>query len=305
MNEYDSDKMADVLRACEGMEQTDKPEDADIILFNTCSIREKAEEKVFSDLGRVRALKQSNPNLLIGVGGCVASQEGAIIVKRAPYVDMVFGPQTLHRLPQLIAARRASGEPQVDISFPEIEKFDHVPAAQATHGAAFVSIMEGCSKYCTFCVVPYTRGEEVSRPFADVMREVESLTAQGVGEITLLGQNVNAYQGETEDGDTVDFAFLVKAVAALPGVQRLRYTTSHPREMSQRLIDLYATTPKLARAFASAGAVRVGSDTGSDEARLHGAGIQIHRAQVARGAAGHLHQLGFHHRLPRRDRGGF
>ena len=246
MNEYDSDKMADVLRACEGMEQTDKPEDADIILFNTCSIREKAEEKVFSDLGRVRALKQSNPNLLIGVGGCVASQEGDIIVKRAPYVDVVFGPQTLHRLPQLIAARRASGEPQVDISFPEIEKFDHVPAAQATHGAAFVSIMEGCSKYCTFCVVPYTRGEEVSRPYADVMREVESLTGQGVGEITLLGQNVNAYQGETEDGDTVDFAFLVKAVAALPGVQRLRYTTSHPREMSQRLIDLYATTPKLA-----------------------------------------------------------
>ena len=246
MNEYDSDKMADVLRACAGMEQTEKPEDADIILFNTCSIREKAEEKVFSDLGRVRALKQSNPNLLIGVGGCVASQEGAIIVKRAPYVDVVFGPQTLHRLPQLIAARRASGEPQVDISFPEIEKFDHVPAAQPTHGTAFVSIMEGCSKYCTFCVVPYTRGEEMSRPYADVMREVESLAEKGVGEITLLGQNVNAYLGETEDGDTVDFAFLVKAVAALPGVQRLRYTTSHPREMSQRLIDLYATTQKLA-----------------------------------------------------------
>ncbi len=246
MNEYDSDKMADVLRACGGIEQTDKAEEADVILFNTCSIREKAEEKVFSDLGRARVLKQAKPGLLIGVGGCVASQEGETIIKRAPYVDVVFGPQTLHRLPQLIAARRASGKSQVDISFPEIEKFDHVPTAQTTHGTAFVSIMEGCSKYCTFCVVPYTRGEEVSRPFADVMREVESLIEQGVGEITLLGQNVNAYQGETEDGDTVDFAFLVQAVAALPGVQRLRYTTSHPREMSQRLIDLYANIPKLA-----------------------------------------------------------
>jgi len=246
MNEYDSDKMADVLRACEGMVLTDKAEEADVILFNTCSIREKAEEKVFSDLGRARALKQRNPKLLIGVGGCVASQEGDTIIKRAPYVDIVFGPQTLHRLPQLIAARRASGKPQVDISFPEIEKFDHVPAAQTTHGSAFVSIMEGCSKYCTYCVVPYTRGEEISRPFADVLREVESLTAQGVGEITLLGQNVNAYQGVTDEGDTVDFAFLVQAVAAMQGVQRLRYMTSHPREMSQRLVDLYASEPKLA-----------------------------------------------------------
>jgi tRNA-2-methylthio-N6-dimethylallyladenosine synthase len=246
MNEYDSDKMADVLRAGEGMVLTDKVEEADVILFNTCSIREKAEEKVFSDLGRARAFKQRNPNLLIGVGGCVASQEGDTIIRRAPYVDIVFGPQTLHRLPQLIAARRASGKPQVDISFPEIEKFDHVPAAQTTHGSAFVSIMEGCSKYCTYCVVPYTRGEEISRPFDDVLREVESLTAQGVGEITLLGQNVNAYQGITLEGDTVDFAFLVQAVAAMPGVQRLRYMTSHPREMSQRLIDLYASEPKLA-----------------------------------------------------------
>lgn len=246
MNEYDSDKMADVLHASEGMAQVNRPEEADIVLFNTCSIREKAEDKVFSDLGRVRALKQQNPNLLIGVGGCVASQEGEAIIKRAPFVDMVFGPQTLHRLPQLIAARRATGRPQVDISFPEIEKFDHLPAAQTTHGAAFVSIMEGCSKYCTFCVVPYTRGEEVSRPFADVMREVDSLTAQGVSEITLLGQNVNAYQGETDDGDTVDFAFLLQAIAAKPAVQRLRYTTSHPRDMSQRLIDLYAVLPKLA-----------------------------------------------------------
>ncbi len=201
---------------------------------------------MFSDLGRARALKQRNPKLLIGVGGCVASQEGDTIIKRAPYVDVVFGPQTLHRLPQLIAARRESGRPQVDISFPEIEKFDNVPATQTSHGTAFVSIMEGCSKYCTYCVVPFTRGEEMSRPLADVMREVESLTAQGVVEITLLGQNVNAYQGATEDGDTVDFAFLVQAVAALPGVLRLRFTTSHPREMSQRLIDLYATTPKLA-----------------------------------------------------------
>ena len=246
MNEYDSDKMADVLHACEGMTQIDQPEEADIILFNTCSIREKAEEKVFSDLGRARALKQRNPNLLIGVGGCVASQEGEAIIRRAPYVDVVFGPQTLHRLPQLIAARRASGKSQVDISFPEIEKFDHLPDAQTAHGTAFVSIMEGCSKYCTFCVVPYTRGEEMSRPFEDVLREVDSLTAQGVSEITLLGQNVNAYQGETEEGDTVDFAFLLQAIAAKPLVQRLRYTTSHPREMSQRLIDLYATTPKLA-----------------------------------------------------------
>jgi tRNA-2-methylthio-N6-dimethylallyladenosine synthase len=246
MNEYDSDKMADVLRACDGMEQTDSPEDADVILFNTCSIREKAEGKVFSDLGRARVLKQARPGMLIGVGGCVASQEGDEIIRRAPYVDMVFGPQTLHRLPQLIAARRESGKPQVDISFPEIEKFDHLPAAQTRHGAAYVSIMEGCSKYCTYCVVPYTRGEEMSRPLDDVLREVASLTAQGVGEITLLGQNVNAYQGATEDGDTVDFAFLLKTIAALPAVQRLRYATSHPREMSQRLIDLYATTPKLA-----------------------------------------------------------
>lgn len=246
MNEYDSEKMADVLRACKGMVPTDKPEDADLILFNTCSIREKAEEKVFSDLGRARALKQAKPGMLIGVGGCVASQEGNTILKRAPYVDFVFGPQTLHRLPQLIADRLTTGKPQVDISFPEIEKFDHLPSAQTTHGSAFVSIIEGCSKYCSFCVVPYTRGEEVSRPFSDVMQEVNSLTAQGVGEITLLGQNVNAYRGETEDGEVVDFAFLVQAVAALPEVQRLRFTTSHPREMSQRLIDLFATTPKLA-----------------------------------------------------------
>ena len=246
MNEYDSDKMADILRACDGMVQTDAPEEADVILFNTCSVREKAQEKVFSDLGRVRLLKERRPGLIIGVGGCVASQEGDVIVKRAPYVDVVFGPQTLHRLPQLIAARRASGRSQVDISFPEIEKFDHLPAARTTAGSAFVSIMEGCSKFCTYCVVPYTRGDEVSRPFADVMREVASLVVQGVSEISLLGQNVNAYCGAIDDGDTADLAFLLQAIAALEGVQRLRYTTSHPREMTPRLIELYATEPKLA-----------------------------------------------------------
>ncbi len=245
MNEYDSGKMADVLRACDGMEQTDVPEEADVILFNTCSVRERAQEKVFSDLGRVRPLKAQRPDLIIGVGGCVASQEGDAIVKRAPYVDVVFGPQTLHRLPQLIAARRASGRPQVDISFSEIEKFDHLPQAQTTAGSAFVSIMEGCSKYCSFCVVPYTRGEEVSRPLADVLREVQTLLAQGVGEITLLGQNVNVYCGATDDGETVDLAFLVQALARLPSLQRLRFTTSHPKEMTQRLIDVYASTPKL------------------------------------------------------------
>jgi tRNA-2-methylthio-N6-dimethylallyladenosine synthase len=253
MNEYDSDKMADVLRACDGMVQTENPEEADVILFNTCSIREKAEEKVFSDLGRVRMLKLANPKLLIGVGGCVASQEGEAILKRAPYVDVVFGPQTLHRLPKLLQMRRESGLSQVDISFPEIEKFDRLPATVLNHverpqtssGTAYVSIMEGCSKYCTFCVVPYTRGEEVSRPLVDVLRDVEELVAQGVKEVTLLGQNVNAYKGEGDDGDTVDFAYLLQSIAALDGIERLRFTTSHPREMSQRLIDLYANQPKL------------------------------------------------------------
>jgi len=258
MNEYDSGKMADVLRACDGMVQTENPEEADVILFNTCSIREKAEEKVFSDLGRVRMLKLANPKLLIGVGGCVASQEGTAILQRAPYVDVVFGPQTLHRLPQLLQARRATGLSQVDISFPEIEKFDHLPAPvlnlpslskdegpQTSSGTAYVSIMEGCSKYCTFCVVPYTRGEEVSRPLADVMRDAEELVGQGVKEVTLLGQNVNAYRGAGDDGDTVDFAYLLQSIAALDGIERLRFTTSHPREMTQRLIDLYAIQPKL------------------------------------------------------------
>ena len=245
MNEYDSDRMADVLRAGGNMEATDKPEEAEVILFNTCSIREKAEEKVFSDLGRVRPFKLANPDLLIGVGGCVASQEGAAILRRAPYVDIVFGPQTLHRLPQLLQARRDTGLAQVDISFPEIEKFDHLPVPKTISGSAYVSIMEGCSKYCTFCVVPYTRGEEVSRPLADVMRDIRQLTEQGVKEVTLLGQNVNAYCGNGEDGESVDFAFLLQAIAAMEGITRVRYTTSHPRDMTQRLIDVYATTPKL------------------------------------------------------------
>jgi tRNA-2-methylthio-N6-dimethylallyladenosine synthase len=246
MNEYDSGKMADVLCACDSMVQTDAPEDADIILFNTCSIREKAHEKVFSDLGRVRALKEARADLIIAVGGCVASQEGEAIVRRAPYVDVVFGPQTLHRLPQLIEARRRSGRPQVDVSFPEIEKFDHLPQAQTVAGSAFVSIMEGCSKFCSYCVVPFTRGSEVSRPFEDVIKEVEGLVAQGVVEINLLGQNVNAYSGVMEDGEMADLALLLQVIALNKGVGRLRYTTSHPTEMTPRLIDLYATLPKLA-----------------------------------------------------------
>ena len=246
MNEYDSDKIVDVMRASEGVELTEKPEEADIILFNTCSIREKAEEKVFSDLGRVRPLKLAKPGLIIGVGGCVASQEGATIFRRAPYVDVIFGPQTLHRLPELIAKRRASGRMQMDISFPEIEKFDSLPTPQITSGSAYVSIMEGCSKFCTFCVVPYTRGNELSRPLEDVMRDIRGLVAQGVGEVTLLGQNVNAYAGEHDDGEPVDLAYLIRNIAALDGIQRVRYMTSHPREMSPRLIELYGDTPKLA-----------------------------------------------------------
>ena len=246
MNEYDSDKMADVLGAAEGYEKTDNPEEADVILFNTCSVREKAQEKVFTDLGMVRHLKHKNPNLIIGVGGCVASQEGAAIVKRAPYVDLVFGPQTLHRIPAMMAERQATGRSQVDIAFPEIEKFDHLPPARVDGPTAFVSVMEGCSKYCTFCVVPYTRGDEVSRPLADVMAEVAHLAAEGVKEINLLGQNVNAYRGAMEDGEIADFALLLELVHDIPGIERLRFTTSHPREFTQRLIDAYAKLPKLA-----------------------------------------------------------
>ena len=246
MNEYDSDKMADVLGAAEGFEKTQDPEEADLILFNTCSVREKAQEKVFSDLGRVKHLKKKG--VLIGVGGCVASQEGAEIIKRAPFVDVVFGPQTLHRLPEMLKARDRLNQPQVDISFPEIEKFDHLPPARVEGASAFVSIMEGCSKYCSYCVVPYTRGEEVSRPFEDVLVEVAGLADQGVKEVTLLGQNVNAYRGKMgpdRADEIADFAMLIEYVADIPGIERIRYTTSHPNEFTQRLIDTYAKVPKL------------------------------------------------------------
>jgi tRNA-2-methylthio-N6-dimethylallyladenosine synthase len=246
MNEYDSARTADLLAASHGLERTDDPSQADVLLVNTCSVREKAQEKVFSDLGRARQLKRRKPELLIGVGGCVASQEGAAIVERAPYVDVVFGPQTLHRLPQLIERRRATGAPQVDISFPEIEKFDALPPPRVEGAGAFVSIMEGCSKYCSFCVVPYTRGEEVSRPFEDVLTEVADLADQGVREVTLLGQNVNAYRGRMADGEIADLALLLEYVHEVPGIERIRYTTSHPKEFGERLIDAHARLPKLA-----------------------------------------------------------
>ncbi len=244
MNVYDSNRMADLLGAELGYELTAAAEDADLILFNTCSVREKAQEKVFSDLGRVKHLKKKG--VLIGVAGCVASQEGAAIIERAPYVDLVFGPQTLHRLPQMLARRRESGMPQVDISFPEIEKFDHLPPARVQGPSAFVSIMEGCSKYCSFCVVPYTRGEEVSRPFEDVLVEVAGLADRGVREVTLLGQNVNAYRGQMGNSSEIaDFALLLEYVADIPGIQRIRFTTSHPNEFTERLIQVYARVPKL------------------------------------------------------------
>ncbi|HSV59704.1 MAG TPA: tRNA (N6-isopentenyl adenosine(37)-C2)-methylthiotransferase MiaB [Variovorax sp.] len=244
MNEYDSDKMADVLNAAQGYEPTQDVEEADLILFNTCSVREKAQEKVFSDLGRVKHLKAKG--VKIGVGGCVASQEGQAIIARAPYVDVVFGPQTLHRLPELLAQREQQGRPQVDISFPEIEKFDNLPPARVEGATAFVSIMEGCSKYCSYCVVPYTRGEEMSRPFDDVLVEVAGLAAQGVREVTLLGQNVNAYRGKMGDtAEIADFALLIEYVAEIPGIERIRYTTSHPNEFTPRLIEAYAKVPQL------------------------------------------------------------
>ena len=244
MNEYDSDKMADVLGAAQGYEPTDNVDEADLILFNTCSVREKAQEKVFSDLGRVKHLKQKG--VLIGVGGCVASQEGEAIIARAPYVDVVFGPQTLHRLPELLSQRAQQQQPQVDIRFPEIEKFDHLPPARVEGASAFVSIMEGCSKYCSYCVVPYTRGEEFSRPFDDVLTEVAGLADQGVKEVTLLGQNVNAYRGKMGDTDEIaDFALLIEYVAEIPGIERIRYTTSHPNEFTPRLIEVYGRVPQL------------------------------------------------------------
>ena len=246
MNEYDSSKMADVLGAAHGLELTENEAEADVILINTCSIREKAQEKVFSQLGRWRELKKANSNVVIGVGGCVASQEGEAIVKRAPFVDLVFGPQTLHRLPEMIEAKRRTGRPQVDISFPEIEKFDKLPEPRAEGPCAFVSIMEGCSKYCTFCVVPYTRGDEVSRPFDDVIAEVAALADQGVREVNLLGQNVNAYRGPMHDGSVADLALLIHAIAQLDGIGRIRFTTSHPLEFSDSLVEAYASVPKLA-----------------------------------------------------------
>jgi tRNA-2-methylthio-N6-dimethylallyladenosine synthase len=246
MNEYDSAKMADVLQASHGLTLTEDEREADVILINTCSIREKAQEKVFSQLGRWKKLKQENSAVVIGVGGCVASQEGEAIVKRAPYVDLVFGPQTLHRLPEMIEAHRASGKPQVDISFPEIEKFDRLPEPRAEGPTAFVSIMEGCSKYCSFCVVPYTRGEEISRPFDDVIAEIATLAEQGVREVTLLGQNVNAYRGPMHDGSVADLGLLIHAIAEIDGIGRIRFTTSHPLEFSDSLIDAYANVPKLA-----------------------------------------------------------
>ena len=300
MNEYDAGKMADLLHAADGMIATSTPDDADVIIFNTCSVREKAQEKVFHDLGRIKHLKQARPGLIIGVGGCVASQEGGAIVARAPYVDLVFGPQTLHRLPAMLAARRASGAPQVDISFPEIEKFDCLPPARVTGGSAFVSVMEGCSKYCSFCVVPYTRGEEFSRPLDDVLTEVAELAEQGVKELTLLGQNVNAYRvairesgvairepgvairepgvairesgttirepgvairesgGNVATCGSVDLALLLEYIAEIPGIERLRYTTSHPKEFTRRLVDVYARLPQLA------GHVHLPVQSGSD-----------------------------------------
>ncbi len=258
MNEYDSGKMADLLQASHGLESTQSPEGADVIVLNTCSVREKAQEKVFSDLGRLSELKVLNPNLIIAVGGCVASQEGSVILERAPYVDVVFGPQTLHRLPELLNQRLQTGLPQLDISFPEIEKFDALPAARAEGPTAYVSIMEGCSKYCTFCVVPYTRGEEFSRPLSDVLREVAQLAASGVREIMLLGQNVNAWQGTLDDGSDADFATLLEAVSEISAIERIRYTTSHPLEFTQRLIDAHGYLPKLT------GQVHLPVQSGSD-----------------------------------------
>ncbi|MCC7483791.1 MAG: tRNA (N6-isopentenyl adenosine(37)-C2)-methylthiotransferase MiaB [Burkholderiales bacterium] len=258
MNEYDSAKIAEVLRAERGMERTEDPGAADVILFNTCSVREKAQEKVFADLGRARRFKLGRPDVLIGVGGCVASQEGTAIVERAPFVDLVFGPQTLHRLPQMISARRETGRAQVDVSFPEIEKFDALPPARVEGASAFVSVMEGCSKYCTFCVVPYTRGAEVSRPFEDALGEIAELAQQGAKEVTLLGQNVNAYRAAGPGGAPADLAMLVEYVAAIPGIERIRFTTSHPREFSERLIDAFESVPQLA------GHVHLPVQSGSD-----------------------------------------
>ena len=309
MNEYDSSRMADLLGDHQAMELTDNPDEADVILLNTCSIREKAQEKVFSELGRWRPLKEKNPELIIGVGGCVASQEGSAIRDRASYVDVVFGPQTLHRLPEMIDAARTTHQPQVDVSFPEIEKFDALPEPRVDGPTAFVSIMEGCSKYCSFCVVPYTRGEEVSRPLADVLSEILHLAENGVKEVTLLGQNVNGYRF-----DGTDFADLLHAVAAIDGIERIRYTTSHPLEFSDAIIQAHAARhgrrshrrPWRGAAadalFTPAGAIGLRPRAGSDEAQPHRAGVQVAHPQAESSRAGHHPKLRLHHRLPGRNR---
>ena len=301
MNEYDSARMADVLRAAAGLTPTDDPASADLLLMNTCSVREKAQEKVYSLLGEWRAHKQRRPHVLIGVGGCVASQEGEAIAARAPFVDLVFGPQTIHRLPELLSERRSRGRPVVDVSFPEIEKFDRLPAPRAEGARAYLSIMEGCSKYCSFCVVPYTRGDEMSRPFAQVLAEAQTLASQGVAEITLLGQNVNAYAGALDGGGTGDLASLIHHVARLPGIERIRFTTSHPLEFTDSLIEAYANVPATRQPSASAGPKRLGPHPGVDEARLHGTGVQGPIAPPAGGAARHRGVHRHHRRLSGRD----
>ena len=304
MNEYDSAKMADVLKASHGLELTQDESEADVILVNTCSIREKAQEKVFSQLGRWKEHKAGGKPVLIGVGGCVASQEGEAIVKRAPYVDLVFGPQTLHRLPELIDKQRATGKPQVDISFPEIEKFDRLPEPRAEGPTAFVSIMEGCSKYCSYCVVPYTRGEEISRPFDDVIVEVAQLAEQGVREVNLLGQNVNAYRGPTHDGGIADLAVLIHAIAQIDGIGRIRFTTSHPLEFSDSLIEAYANVPQLANYLHLP--VQAGSDRILSAMKRGYTALEfkqkIRKLRAVRPDI--CISLRFHRRLPRRDRRG-
>lgn len=299
MNDYDSGRIADLLNAEMGYERTDVLEEADLVVVNTCSIREKAQEKTFSDLGRIREVKKTRPGMLIAVGGCVASQEGENVIRRAPCVDVVFGPQTLHRLPDMLRARVETGRPQVDVSFPEIEKFDHLPAPKAHGAAAFVSIMEGCSKYCSYCVVPYTRGEEISRPMVDVLMEVAQLADQGVREVTLLGQNVNAYRGKMPDGSIADFALLLDYVSEIDGIERIRYTTSHPREFSQRIIDAYGRLPKLVNHVHLP--VQAGSDRRArrHEARLHRRRVRRDHEEAPRASSRHLDRDRLHRGLPR------
>ena len=316
MNDYDSGRISDLLNAEMGYERTDVLEEADLVVVNTCSIREKAQEKTFSDLGRIREVKKTRPGMLIAVGGCVASQEGENVIRRAPCVDVVFGPQTLHRLPDMLRARVETGRPQVDVSFPEIEKFDHLPAPKAHGAAAFVSIMEGCSKYCSYCVVPYTRGEEISRPMVDVLMEVAQLADQGVREVTLLGQNVNAYRGKMPDGSIADFALLLDYVSEIDGIERIRYTTSHPREFSQRIIDAYgrlnvlsstqivfhtrriiANALHIPKSMIRAGGLRPRARR--HEARLHRRRVRRDHEEAPRASSRHLDRDRLHRGLPR------